>query len=85
MKGGGLLPKYQPSITPENTVRISEIPESVLHVSVWLSLSQLEEIETIFSSSHRIIYLVEDDSTSDCLHPLRDSRKRFHVIVTLTK
>ena len=77
------MPKYQPKITPENTVRISEIPNSVLKVSVYLDLSQLKEIETLFASSHKIIYIVSDGSTNSCLHPLRDSRNRFHVIVTL--
>ena len=85
LRGGGLLPKYQPKITPENTVRISEIPDSVKSVSVWLSLSQLEEIDTLFYLSHKIIYIVEDYSTSGCLHPLRDNKKRFKVIVTLGK
>lgn len=79
------MPKYQPRITPENTERISEIPKSVLDVSVFLDLSQLEEIDTVFSSSHKILYIVSDDSTTNCLHPLRDSKGRFRVIVTLSK
>lgn len=79
------LHKYQPKITPENTSRISEIPNSVLNVSVFLDLNQLEEIDTIFASSHKILYIISDDSTPSCLHPLRDDKKRFHVIVTLSK
>ena len=79
------MPKYQPKIKPENTVRISEIPDSVLNVSVWLSLTQLEEIETLFCSSHTILYVVDNKSTSGCLHPLRDEKKRFKVIITLGK
>lgn len=77
--------KYQPRITPKNIVRISEVPDSVLNVSVFLDLTQLEEIDTIFSSSHKIIYIVDDKSTSGCLHPLRDDKKRFKVIVTFGK
>ena len=77
--------KYQPRICPKNSVRISEIPESVLEVSAMLSLAQLEEIETIFSSSHRILYVISDDSTSNKLIPIRDDKKNFKVIVTLTK
>ena len=77
--------KYQPKITPENSVRISEIPDSVLNVSAWLSLSQLEEIDTIFSSSHKILYVISNESTKNSLKPLRDKRKNFKVIVTLSK
>ena len=79
------MSKYQPKITPKNSVRISEIPDSVLNVSAWLSLSQLEEIDTIFSSSHKILYVISDESTNNCIMPLRDERKNFKVIVTLTK
>lgn len=77
--------KYQPKITPLNSARISEIPNSVLNVSAWLSIAQLEEIDTIFSSSHKILYVVSNDSTKNRLIPIRDERKNFKVIVTLTK
>ena len=79
------MSKYELRITPANSARISEIPKSVLHVSAWLSLPQLEEIDTIFSSSHRILYVISDESTKGRLIPIRDERKNFQVIVTLTK
>lgn len=85
LQGGKVLNKYQPKISEKNSVRLCEIPNSVLDVSVWLDLKQLELFDTFFSSSYKILYVISNNSSKSRLHPVRDENKRFLVIITLAK
>lgn len=74
--------KFQPNISASNSMKLSQIPNSVLDLVIYRSLENLEA--TVRSNPElKIIYIVHDNSTSSCLKPIRDENRAFLTLLLL--
>ncbi len=74
--------KFQPTISPMNSVKLSQIPTSILDLVIYRSLDNLKS--TAESNPElEIIYIVQDDSTKFNLKPIRDRNGGFYTFLIL--